>query len=434
LIKAYFNRSVNTSYASSIENEAISLPNAIDDTLIAYINRAQHSIDLMVYNLSEGNSSMSDIVAALNFAYSNGRSVRVIFNEDTGNTGINDLNPNIPRIESPEPVFPQFGIMHNKIFIFDAFSSNANRPIVWTGSTNLTPDQINVDPNNVIIVQDQSLAKAFTMEFEEMWGSNGLTPNPSNARFGPQKRDNTPHIFNIGGKRLECYFSPSDGVNKRIIDAISEATHDVSVNSMLITRNDIRDALILGHINGKHTLILVDDPSSSSTYSNLVASLSWRVMNYDDLNGSGTLHHKLMMADVFGGSNTFVLTGSHNWSTSAEDRNDENTLIIYDENIANQYLQEFMGRLGSIASNPELNGGTLSIFPNPSSGTLELRTAPTNKINRIELIDTKGTILLSRDLIGQNALNLDLSALPSGVFFTRIHAEQNLWVEKIVLR
>ena len=53
---------------------------------------------------------------------------------------------------------------------FDAESSNPNEAIVWTGSTNLTADQIHSDHNDVIIIQDQALAKAYTMEFEEMWG------------------------------------------------------------------------------------------------------------------------------------------------------------------------------------------------------------------------------------------------------------------------
>ena len=40
----------------------------------------------------------------------------------------------------------------------------------------------------------------------------------------------------------------------------------------------------------------------------------------------------------------YVITGSHNWSSAAENDNDENTLIIQDLNIANQYMQEFKQR------------------------------------------------------------------------------------------
>jgi phosphatidylserine/phosphatidylglycerophosphate/cardiolipin synthase-like enzyme len=36
-----------------------------------------------------------------------------------------------------------------------------------------------------------------------------------------------------------------------------------------------------------------------------------------------------------------VVTGSYNFSASAETTNDENVLVIYDPVIAQQYLQEF---------------------------------------------------------------------------------------------
>ena len=46
----------------------------------------------------------------------------------------------------------------------------------------------------------------------------------------------------------------------------------------------------------------------------------------------------------YSNDNPAVLTGSHNWSTNAEDNSDENTMIIYDQTIANIYLQEFEKR------------------------------------------------------------------------------------------
>ena len=52
-----------------------------------------------------------------------------------------------------------------------------------------------------------------------------------------------------------------------------------------------------------------------------------------------------MVIDGFGtAGNPVVITGSHNWSTAAETRNNENTIIIYDSLIANLYVQEFAER------------------------------------------------------------------------------------------
>ena len=49
-------------------------------------------------------------------------------------------------------------------------------------------------------------------------------------------------------------------------------------------------------------------------------------------------------------SDPLVITGSHNWSTAAETNNDENTIIIHDANIANQFYQEFYMRMSELAT------------------------------------------------------------------------------------
>lgn len=339
----YFNRPVDHDYASEASNQAVRLTNLIDDTLIQFIGRATETLDITIYNVGAPTANLSDIVAAINSAHLNGVQVRIIYNEDTGNAGLANLLPAIPRLISPVPQFPNgFGLMHNKFVVADARSTNHQKPYVWTGSTNWTTQQINTDANNVIIVQDKSLALAYTLEFEEMWGGTGMTPNPALSRFGPNKKDNTPHVFSVNGKRVECYFSPSDGTNARIIQAINEATDDLIVNTMLITRSDIASTINFRHFSGSNVGVLVNHENETTQFETLHSVLKGRVADYST--STGVLHHKLLIGNSFSGNNPFVLTGSHNWSSSAEQRNDENTLIIYDADIANQYVQEFMGR------------------------------------------------------------------------------------------
>lgn len=438
-IKVYFNRPVNTNYSNSSENFAIQLPNAIDDTLIAYINRAQQSIDIMVYNLGSA-AGISDMAGAINQAYLNGKSVRVIYNEDTGNAGVAELLPNIPKLISPVPQFPNgHGIMHNKVFIFDAFSANPNLPLVWTGSTNLTTQQVNTDPNNVIIVQDQSLARAYTMEFEEMWGSNSMTPNASNSFFGPFKKDNTPHVFNIGGRRVECYFSPSDGVNNRILEAINEASNDLIVNTMLITRNDLVDAIVQQKNAGTDVIVMVNhqnEGNMQNQYNTLLSNLSYRIITFSEIPQSGTLHHKMMIGNTKSNNNPFVLTGSHNWSTSAEVRNDENTLVVYDADIANQYYQEFMGRLGALASAEYYESfSSFSVYPNPATNVITVSSMTDERIDEIVLIAQDGKVLQNIIPSSQQLeTHVELNHLSPGIYFLSISVQGVRQVEKIVLR
>jgi len=60
---------------------------------------------------------------------------------------------------------------------------------------------------------------------------------------------------------------------------------------------------------------------------------------------TGLLHHKYAIIDADNPLlENIVVTGSHNWSSSAEVANNENTLIIHNKKVANLYLQEFKAR------------------------------------------------------------------------------------------
>jgi phosphatidylserine/phosphatidylglycerophosphate/cardiolipin synthase-like enzyme len=48
------------------------------------------------------------------------------------------------------------------------------------------------------------------------------------------------------------------------------------------------------------------------------------------------MHHKFMVIDGY-----IVVTGSYNWSTAAETRNDENIVVMFDRDVAQRFVQEF---------------------------------------------------------------------------------------------
>jgi phosphatidylserine/phosphatidylglycerophosphate/cardiolipin synthase-like enzyme len=344
-MKVYFNRSVDTTVSTG--TKAVQLHEALDDTLISYINRAKYSIDFTIYNYNT--TGISDITAALNAAHTRGVEIRIVsdFNVED-NAGWKNLNPAIVRIISPEDDYEAgIGIMHNKFVVFDALSSDPMDPLVWTGSTNFTEGQINNDPNNVIIIQDQSLAKAYRIEFEEMFGSTGLQPDPLKARFGKDKSDNTPHEFIISGSRVESYFSPSDRTNAKIEETIKTAEYSLYINTMLITRDFLANAIVARKNADVNTKVVVNSKEGCIVENNtyIVDKLMELGENFRDYNGGGILHHKALIVDPFHpGADPLVLTGSHNWSSSADLRNDENSLIIHNADIANIYYQEFVER------------------------------------------------------------------------------------------
>ncbi|MFA6401452.1 MAG: phospholipase D-like domain-containing protein [Salinivirgaceae bacterium] len=340
-IKVYFNTPVDNSYSSG--TNALSISTAIDDTLIDYINRAKYSVDLTMYNFN--NQGISNVSNALIAAANRGLTVRVIGCGTTANLGIDELMGTSVHVLVGPSIDERAGIMHNKFILFDTESTNPNEPIVWTGSTNLTDGQINLDANQVIIIQDQSLARGYKIEFEEMWGSSGSNPDAVKARFGSKKQNNTPHEYEINGIRVESYFSPSDGVNSRIVQNINTTNNDLSIATMLITRTEMADAIAARKLAGAAVNVITNaEGNNNATVNTTLSDALGTHYTFDDVS-NGILHHKYMIVDQDApASDPLVFTGSHNWSAAADNENDENTIIVHDATIANIYYQNFVAR------------------------------------------------------------------------------------------
>ena len=423
-IKVYFNTSLDYSYATS--EEAVLLYHSIDDTLISYINRAELTLDLTIYDFD--NSNISNISEAINAAYDRGVRVRFISDaeQEPTNLGVLDLNPAIQRIISP--LGSEYNIMHNKFVVIDALHEDPLKPIVWTGSTNWSDRQINRDNNNVVIIQDQTLAKTYTLEFEEMWGSNNEFADLVESKFGPYKLDNTPHEFVIGGKRVESYFSPSDATNNQLLEVISNADNNLYFASMLITRNDLAAAIVGANSSGIDVLGVIDDSLSTTQYSTLIGGLGYDRLKVNE-DTTIIMHHKYLLADVNEINNDPTLwVGSHNWSNSANQRNDENTLVIHDDLITNLFYQEFMARFQQLPSDtataPDLEAPIITCSPDlieyidaPANFTILSVTPPTatDNVSVLEITsDFSGTSEVSGMFFAGETLITYTAIDPSG--------------------
>jgi len=429
-VKVYFNKPVNNQLSTG--TDAICLTNAIDDTLVRYINRAKYSIDLAIYNISEP-SGLADIPAALNAARTRGVTVRIVYDGTTSATGIPYLNTGIGKIARPENID---GIMHNKFLVIDAKSDNPNDALVWTGSTNMTKAQLLTDANSVIIIQDKSLALAYTLEFEEMFGSTGSQPNPTMAKFGPGKTDNTPHDFMIGGKKVKLYFSPSDGVNGQIINTINTADHDLFIATMLITRTELANPIKSRYYQGVDTRVLVNTDGQCTD--DVLAILKLLGFDFCEDGENGIMHHKYMIVDAnHAGSDPMVLLGCHNWSYSAETKNDENTLIIHDPVLANIYYQEFDVRFS--AGKPLdmreliLEEKALKVYPNPTSGQFSIKNLnPLQSGDVIEIFTLDGSLVFSSVCSALLENTIDLPDLAPGIYALRLHTTGKIFNTRII--
>ena len=405
-IRPYFNYSVDNSFSTGVDAQNIG--SAFRDTIAAYIDLAQNTLDICVYN-----ASSVFLANAINDAYNRGVQVRYIADDDAQNLMLPNLDPNIPVvIRDPSPA----GIMHNKFIIVDA--NSVNNSWVMGGSTNWTdPSNLLNDYNNIIFIQDQAIAKAYTLEFEEMWG----------GVFGTHKLDNTPHKFNLNGVNVEVYFSPSDRTTSKILDLIKTANQSVEFGLLSFTRDDLGDAIIDQDIQFGVTVRGIIESKNSSNggeYDNLVAA-NVNVRSHEGV--THQFHHKYLIIDAnLTTSNPAVLTGSHNWSNNAENNSDENTIIIYDHTISNIYLQEFEERWSELSTTSinDYSDAKVSIYPNPSNQVIFVDSD--NEIKNISVFTAEGKLI-------KTTKDINITIENSGVYFIKVETIEGNTYQKVVV-
>jgi phosphatidylserine/phosphatidylglycerophosphate/cardiolipin synthase-like enzyme len=451
-INVYFNKSVNASLAwfqqaHGNENFVPRLQTRLDN--------AKRSIDVALYSLSGGVGS--SVSTALINARNRGVRVRVICEYDNRtNGGFTTLSANgIPLINDAfDPINAGLGLMHNKFFVIDGRGGAADSMWVVTGSWNPTDSGTNSDYQNYVELQDPAIANAYLIEFNEMWGSGTDVPNAANSRFGARKIDNTPHRFVIGGKSVESYFSPSDAVTLRILASINAAEHSIGFQLLTLTRTDISAALVAKKNAGKKVRGDLDNGTDTGSQFNYL------IANGVDVRlktgGGGLLHHKYGIIDAENPFwNPVTITGSHNWSSSAENSNNENTLVIRDGDIANQFLQEFAARYYQFGGSDSIRVSVEEIdshvpqsfslaqnYPNPFNPSTKIEYAIPGGAGSqlavsLKLFDILGrevqTLVNQEQSPGTYRVELNGSNFASGVYFYRLEAGSFVQTKRMIL-
>jgi phosphatidylserine/phosphatidylglycerophosphate/cardiolipin synthase-like enzyme len=458
-MNVYFSKSINTDLAANA-NEANGMID-LEQKLIERIQGAKFSIDLCFFSWN-----LEAVTDALIDAYYRRIRIRFIYDATHDQYQVYRLRElGIPIIDDSFGDNSASGkIQHNKFAIFDARNdSRFDDDWVWTGSLNLikTGDgDIGVDAaQNVIEIQDQALAKAYTLEFNEMWGSDSNEPIAENSRFGVNKTDNVPHRFMINNKLVELYFCPSDNATAKIIDAIETANGSIYFSILAFTRVDVKLAMRDKFYNIPGFDIRGVFDSSSDSYSqyfsmNGEGNYAWNPPADVWLDGEPeVLHHKYMIIDSESpDSDPITITGSQNWSTSAETENDENTLIIHDASITNQYLQEFAeryhaaGGTGAFETTVETQSkspqpAVFSLdqnYPNPFNMETQISFTIDNPGHTsLKIYDMNGRLvatLVDKYLAAQRyRLNFSPGKLASGVYVYKLRSNNRSLIKKLVL-
>jgi phosphatidylserine/phosphatidylglycerophosphate/cardiolipin synthase-like enzyme len=419
-MKIYFNAGVNASFSTGSYPTGTSGA-VIEAEIINRINAAQVSIDCSVYNINR-----ETIVAALVEAHARGVVVRYIADNSTANLALQDPTPPFTVLRGNSD-----GLMHNKFIVFDA--DDNDNSWVMTGSTNLTDNNIATDYNSTVFIQDKALAKAYTVEFEEMWGTTGPEPGIFSVLFGADKTKNTPRNFLVNDILIELYFSPSDNTTIGIANAVESADTDLQFELLVFTNNELGTAVLNEYNSGVQVRGIIDQINSQGSEFEYLVNGG---VNVIEDNTTVQTHHKHCIIDATDvDSDPQVVLGSHNWSASAETRNDENTLIVHDGNVANVYLQEFearwcesQGGLNCIVTNLDeqhaIEGVDFEVFPNPARSHTSVNVTLDQKEDLVlNLLDFRGVFLQSlvlNNVQGRFTETLDVQTLPAGSYIVQL--------------
>lgn len=133
---------------------------------------------------------------------------------------------------------------------------------------------------------------------------------------------------------LGVFFSPKGGCEAQIVDWINRANTSVHVLIYSFTLESIGNALI-GDYQKSIDVKVVFEKSQVSQYSEMFTLEAAGVPVRNDTN-SALMHEKVAIID-----GKIVIVGSYNWSGEAEDRNNENLLIIYGPSLAALFENDF---------------------------------------------------------------------------------------------
>ncbi|MBW6497562.1 MAG: T9SS type A sorting domain-containing protein [Bacteroidales bacterium] len=440
-IRSYFNKDVAHALASfGPAQQNVNFA----QKLIEYIDAAEQTAEFAFYNIS-GDVGES-IAQAILQAHQRGVQVRVVASGHTGTpiAVVSYLQSQGIRTAQSWGAAQ----MHNKFAVFDAHHSEPTRPHVITSSWNATDQGTHSQYQNMVIIQDVALARAYLKEFNQMWGGTTGDYNAALARFSDSKLVVNPSVFWIGEDqtRVEVFFSPQSNAEAHMNRVLSTAQESIHLALNLITRRSLANTIRQREQDGVVVRGVIGSTGEQGSQFSFLSS--WADVLYFPQGEFGLLHHKYAIIDgKNGGLDSKVITGSHNWSSNANFTNDENTIIIYNSRVANEYFQEFAARYWQAGGQAQFEVTTtveeypplvpssnesLRVYPNPFTRHTQIAFTfdrPTRADIRIYDLTGRQVALLSNNQLwesGSHTLPWDAFHLPQGIYICRMQTENSL--------
>lgn len=268
------------------------------------IDSAKHSVKCAFFDLD-----LKNIIQSLEDKKKSGAEVKLVVDSD--NYEIVE-NMNVSIIQDNRSAY-----MHNKFCIIDSKR-------VVSGSMNPTENGAYKNDNNLVIIDSENLAKNYMEEFYSF----------EQGQFGNDESTKRPILY-IGDVKVENYFCPEDECAMRIKDVLNKAEKSIDLMTFSFTHDGIANSILIKMDEGVNVRGVFESRGAGSQYS------KFKVLDYQGADvikdkNRYVMHHKVFIIDE-----KIVVLGSFNPSNNADKRNDENVLIIYDEDIALKFIDEF---------------------------------------------------------------------------------------------
>lgn len=137
-------------------------------------------------------------------------------------------------------------------------------------------------------------------------------------------------------QQVQVYFSPNGGATEAIVRAIAAAKKSIHVQAYSFTSPSIARALLAAKRRGIKVEIILDKSQRTEKYTEADFTAHAGIPTWIDADHA-IAHNKLMILDE-----ETVITGSFNFTRSAEERNAENVLILHKTpELARRYMQNW---------------------------------------------------------------------------------------------
>lgn len=130
-------------------------------------------------------------------------------------------------------------------------------------------------------------------------------------------------------------FSPRGGCTQLVTDTIGQADSEILVQAYSFTSEPIAQALVAAHQRGVKVQAILDKSQKTEDDSRARLLLDAGIPVQID-SAHAIAHNKVMVID-----DKTVITGSFNFTKSAEERNAENLLVIKDKVLAEKYEENW---------------------------------------------------------------------------------------------